>query len=184
MNAWKHFKLVTKHKWYVFRNCWRARLIWRGITHDLSKYSPIEFRESVKYYTGIGSPIDTCKKLHGYSRAWLHHKGRNSHHYEYWQDNFDKGGEPLKMPFKDATELVCDYIAAGMAYQKKDFTYQGEYEWWQNKCKNPIAMHPDTKRYVDIMLRTMAREKCNDCLRPKRARYFYKMSRIKDLKEI
>lgn len=176
--ALKHFKLITTHKYYVFKNCCQARLFWRGLKHDMSKYSPAEFFESVKYFTGDKSPIDNCKADKGYSAAWMHHKGRNTHHYEYWQDNFDKGGQPLKMSYKDATELVCDYIAAGMAYQKKNFTYEGEYEWWKNKCKNPIAMHPDTKRYVDIMLKTMAREGSNDCLRPKRAKYFYKISSI------
>lgn len=174
--AFKHFVLVTKHKGYVFKNCWKAGLIWRGIKHDMSKYSPTEFLESVKYFTGDKSPIDNCKAHKGYSKAWMHHKGRNSHHYEYWQDNFDKGGQPIRMPYKDALELVCDYIAAGQAYQKKNFTYKGEYEWWQNKCKNPIAMHPQTKRFVELMLKTMANEESNDCLRKARAKYYYKIT--------
>ena len=174
--AFKHFVLITKHKGYVFKNCWKAGLIWRGIKHDLSKYSPTEFIESVKYFTGDKSPIDNCKAHKGYSKAWMHHKGRNTHHYEYYVDNFDKGGQPLQMPFDDALELVCDYIAAGQAYMKKNFTYKGEYEWWKNKCKNPIAMHPNTKRFVELMLKTMSNEDCNDCLRKKRAKYYYRIS--------
>lgn len=174
--AFKHFMLITKHKGYVFKNCWKAGIIWRGIKHDMSKYSPTEFLESIKYFTGDKSPIDNCKAHKGYSKAWMHHKGRNSHHYEYWQDNFDKGGQPIRMPYEDAIELVCDYIAAGQAYQKKEFTYKGEYEWWQNKCKNPIAMHPQTKRFVELMLKTMANEENNDCLRKPRAKYYYKVA--------
>lgn len=179
--ALKHFKLITTHKMYVFKNCIKAKIIWRGIVHDLSKYSPTEFLESVKYFTGTDSPINACKKDKGWSKAWMHHKGRNTHHYEYWQDNFDNGGTPLKMPYKDAVEMVCDYIAAGQAYQKKNFTYAGEYTWWQNKSKNKIAMHPDTKRFVDIMLKTMMNEENNDCLRPTRAKYFYKISSVKEV---
>ena len=174
--AFKHFKLITTHKKYVFRNCVKAGLIWRGIKHDMSKYSPIEFLESVRYFTGDKSPIDNCKKANGWSKAWMHHKGRNTHHYEYWQDNFDHGGVPLQMPYEDALEMVCDYIAAGQAYMKKDFTYQGEYDWWLNKKSHGIAMHPNTLKFVDIMMKTMRNENNNDCLRPARAKYYYEIS--------
>lgn len=179
--ALKHFKLITTHKWYVFKNCCKAGIIWRGIKHDMSKYSPIEFFESVKYFTGEDSPINLCKEINGVSKAWLHHKGRNSHHYEYWQDNFDQGGKALEMPFLDAVELICDYIAAGQAYQKKNFTYKGEYEWWINKSKNPLAMHPNTKRFIDIMLKVMSLEENNDCLRRVRAMYYYTASQVAEV---
>ena len=86
MNIIKHFITITKHKWLVLILCIKAGIPWRGIVHDLSKYSPTEFIESVKYYQGDHSPITECKKENGYSKAWLHHKGRNKHHYEYWYD--------------------------------------------------------------------------------------------------
>lgn len=114
----------------VARYCFHYGLIWRGIKHDFSKFSPIEFFESAKYYNGTHSPIDECKKDKGYSKAWLHHKGRNSHHYEYWQDNFDNGGTPLCMPFNDTLEMLCDYLAAGCAYMGKNFSYAAESDWW------------------------------------------------------
>ena len=173
-NIIKHFKLVCIHKKYVFLNCKKAGLFWAGIKHDLSKFSPTEFLESVKYYDGTKSPIDVCKQKHGYSKAWLHHKGRNPHHYEYWQDNFDKGGEPLRMPYKYALELVCDYLGAGKAYMKEKFSYQAEYEWWLNKKKNGLAMHPHTLNFVEAMLKTMKNENSNDCLRPIRSKYIYR----------
>jgi hypothetical protein len=143
-----HLKTVTKHKywvWYYMRKCGHG---WRGLWHDMSKFSPTEFFESVKYYTGNRSPIIACRKDIGYSKAWLHHKGRNRHHYEYWVDNFDNGGQPLQMPYKDAVEMLCDYLGAGRAYMGKAFTYQKEYEWWCNKCKNPLAMHPNTLGFI------------------------------------
>ena len=179
--AVKHFILISKHKWYVFKNCCKARLFWRGIKHDLSKYSFVEFWESVKYFTGDKSPIDNCKAHKGYSKAWMHHKGRNTHHYEYYVDNCDNGGVAIQMPFDDALELVCDYIAAGQAYMENGFTYKNEYDWWKNKCKNPIAMHPNTKRFVELMLKTMSNEENNDCLRPARAKYYYKISSVKEV---
>ena len=174
--AIKHFLLVCNHKKYVFKYCCKAGIILRGLKHDLSKFSPVEFFESVKYFSGDKSPIDNCKAEKGYSKAWLHHKGRNSHHYEYWQDNFDKGGTPLQMPFKDALEMVCDYLGAGKAYSKKNFTYEGEYKWWQNKKRNGIAMHPQTKAFIEMMMKQMAKENSCDCIRKKRAKFYYDLS--------
>ena len=84
-----HFNLVNKHRFKVFKLCCKAGIPFRGLLHDLSKYSPTEFFESVKYYEGSYSPITNCKKENGYSKAWLHHKGRNKHHYEYWYDYSD-----------------------------------------------------------------------------------------------
>jgi hypothetical protein len=119
-----------------------------GITHDMSKFSPTEFWEGVKYYQGNRSPIEACKEINGYSEAWFHHKGRNKHHYEYWVDNLDCGGTPTKMPYRYAKELICDYIAAGRAYMGDDFTYQMELEWWYRKLEKPLAMHSCTKAFV------------------------------------
>lgn len=155
-NARKHFMTVCRHKRWVFHYCRIAGIPWRGIKHDISKFSPTEFFESVKYFQGDRSPIDACKEENGYSKAWLHHKGRNKHHYEYWQDNFDNGGQPLQMPFKDALEMVCDYLGAGRAYMKDNFNYQAEYEWWQNKKSKPLAMHPQTEGFVEFILYHLA----------------------------
>ena len=154
----KHFGKICQHKYWIFYYCCKAGIPWRGIKHDMSKFSPTEFWESVKYYQGNRSPIDACKEEKGVSKAWLHHKGRNTHHYEYWVDNFDKGGQPVEMPFKDAVEMLCDYLGAGRAYMGKNFTLQAEYEWWTKKCAKPIAMHPNTKAFIQRILCTMAAE--------------------------
>lgn len=154
--AWKHLKKILVHKYWVFRYCCKAGIPVQGLLHDLSKFSPVEFFESVKYYQGDGSPIDACKKANGYSKAWLHHKGRNPHHYEYYIDNFDNGGEPLVMPYKYAVEMLCDYLGAGRAYSGKSFTYTGEQKWWMNKVSKPIAMHPVIKCFLDLCFDNIA----------------------------
>lgn len=160
--ALKHFKTICKHKYWVGKYCFKVGFYKQGILHDLSKFSPTEFIESVKYYQGTSSPIDACKKDKGCSNAWLHHKGRNKHHYEYWQDNFDKGGESLLMPFEYAVEMLCDYLGAGRAYMGDKFSYGAEYNWWLNKMKNPVAMHPLNKNFIEKVLCELARrEKAN-----------------------
>lgn len=172
-NAVGHFSVICRHKYYVFQNCLVAGMPLTGIMHDMSKFSYIEFMEGVKYYQGTKSPIIACKEAEGYSKGWLHHKGRNKHHYEYWQDNFDQGGKSLQIPFKYALELVCDYIAAGKAYAGDSFTYQREYEWWLNKLKKPLAMHKQTKLFITYMLKSMADKNTNRVLNKAYARKVY-----------
>ena len=162
-NFYNHFKKVCNHKKWVGYYCFKAGIPWRGIKHDMSKFSPIEFWESVKYYQGDRSPIDRCKEINGWSKAWQHHKGRNDHHYEYWQDDFDHGGKPLIMPPECAIEMLCDYLGAGRAYSGDLFTYSGEWDWWVNKSKNPLAMHPAVKMFITVELKGLAKlELSND----------------------
>lgn len=155
-NILGHLKTVLMHKWWVFYYCCQVGLIWRGLVHDLSKFSPTEFWESVKYYDGgKGSPINKCKQANGgVSRAWLHHRGRNTHHYEYWTDNYDNETfSRIRMPKDDFLEMICDYMAAGRTYMGKNFSFQAEYDWWQNiKAPTCNAMNEYTKRRVDMAL--------------------------------
>lgn len=155
ISAKNHLQTVLTHKKWVFYYCCKAGIPLQGLVHDLSEFSPTEFMESINYYTGTHSSIDECKKKNGVSYAWMHHKGRNPHHYEYWQDNFDKGGQPIKMPYKYAVELLCDYLGDGRAYQRERFTYKGEYEWWLKKRELIKSMHPHTFRFVDKIFSTM-----------------------------
>lgn len=155
-NIFAHFYKICVHKKWVLHYCYNAGITWRGIKHDLSKFSPTEFWESVKYYQGTASPIDAAKKAKGWSKAWMHHKGRNSHHYEYWVDNHDNGGKPLIMPFKDTLELLCDYLGAGRAYMGKKFSYSAEFQWWQAKAQKPLAMHHVTKWFISTILADFA----------------------------
>ena len=145
-----HLKTVLIHKWYVFKYMNMCGYPFRGLLHDLSKFSWTEFSESVKYYTGDRSPINNCKLKNGYSLAWLHHKGRNNHHYEYWVDYLDKGGIPVKMPKKYVIELICDWIAGGKTYCKnrgEEFTYDYELKYVEQKLKT-ANIHKDTKKYI------------------------------------
>lgn len=153
-NAVKHFKKICIHKYYVAKYCFMCGLYWQGIVHDLSKFSPTEFCESVKYYCGTGSPINACKADKGYSLAWFHHRGRNLHHWAHWVDDFDQGMIPKKMPFKYVLEMMCDYLGAGQAYSKEKFTIWQEYDWWKIHRKIDV-MHKDVIKAMDIMFAAM-----------------------------
>ena len=125
-----HLHLVNKHRWIVFKLCVKAGIPFRGLLHDLSKYSPTEFWESVKFYNGSHSPILEAREVNGYSKAWLHHKGRNKHHSEYWYDSRAKVPSPI-MPYKYVVEMICDKLAAGIAYNGKNWTNSTQKEYWK-----------------------------------------------------
>lgn len=145
-NLVKHTFLVMRHKWRVFINCTKCGLPWRGFVHDLSKFSPTEFFESVKYYQGDRSPIGVCRRETGMSQAWLHHKGRNRHHIEYWLDP-ECQIQP-KMPYKYAVECVCDKLAATRVYAGKGYSSDLPLLHWEKYgCK--VNGNPDTMRFIE-----------------------------------
>lgn len=145
--AWKHFKLVTKHRWIVYKLCSMAGIKYRGLIHDLSKYSPFEFFESVKYYNGEKSPIQISREKRQYSKAWLHHKGKNKHHEEYWYD----WNAPIKapiIPYKYLIEMLCDNISAGLVYKGENWTKEYPLHYWGNH-KNKELFHPKIIDFFD-----------------------------------
>ncbi len=152
----RHLNTVLMHKKYVCHYCFMCGLYYQGIVHDLSKFSPVEFFESVKYYNGKISPINVCKEQNEYSLAWFHHRGRNKHHWEYWYDRFEKGGHACKIPWKYVLEMVCDFLGAGVAYSGglNKFDMENEYKWWQEKRKL-AKLHPDTLKVIDILMDSM-----------------------------
>ncbi len=171
-NIFLHLKLVTYHRWLVFKLCLRAGVPWRGFLHDLSKYSPTEFLESIKYYTGDNSPISGAKKDKGYSKAWLHHKGRNKHHAEYWVDENAPDKTPV-IPYKYAVEMICDKLAAGKAYMKKDFTNEYELQYWL-KEKEKIRINEKTAKFVTEVLEKVAKDGVKKSITKKNMKEIYK----------
>ena len=121
----KHYKTIHHHKMLVMQGCFRCGLYWQGLTHDLSKLSPVEFWAGAKYWQGTCSPNNAQRKAEGYSAAWLHHKGRNKHHLEYWIDyapNGDHAMAGMRMPNRYVAEMVCDRIAASKNYKGTSYT--------------------------------------------------------------
>ena len=160
VKCFKHFHLVNKHRFRVFILSCKAGIPIRGLLHDLSKYSPTEFFESVKYYNGKKSPIHVCRMEKGYSNAWLHHKGRNKHHFEYWEDVSSRGGRNgVFPPYKYIVEAVCDKIAAGMTYKGKEWTKDEPLKYWNGvESKTNISYHPATIEFMDNILTQISKD--------------------------
>lgn len=155
-NAFKHLSRVLKHKHLVFKYSCMFGIPLRGFFHDMSKFHPIEFFESVKYWDEEKSPLANAKLQKGWSDAWYHHRSRNRHHWEFWADNFEAGVNCPIMPYKYTVEMLCDWLAAGKTYHGKDFTFQDELDWWNNYKRDRVKMHPANKEYINIMLSALA----------------------------
>lgn len=149
-----HLRTVGRHRRLVRKGCFKIGLYMQGLTHDLSKYSPAEFWPGVKYYQGVRSPNVAQRRTLGYSPAWLHHKGRNKHHFEYWTDyneSTDQFAVPVKMPRKYVAEMIMDRIAACKVYKKNEYTDASAYEYLHKR--DPESMfHPDTYKELDYAL--------------------------------
>ena len=146
---WEYFKKVCRHKWHVGRACFRYGLYWRGIVHDLSKFSRAEFGPYAMYFhTPDGKSSYRTKTA--FDHAWRHHVAHNPHHWEYWIA-FNRGYPvAADMPEKYILEMVADWIGAGM-------TYDGQPDpnvWYYGKdAKSIIMMTQRTRDRVEELLR-------------------------------
>lgn len=146
-----HLKTINQHKIKVTQLCFRCGLIKQGILHDLSKYSPVELKTGFHYYQGFRSPIDAQKEAEGYSFSWLHHKGRNPHHWEYWIDNGLEGIKPIPMKFKYVVEMFCDRVAASQIYLKENYCDDSPWKYYRDHQKH-MFIAPQTERQILYLL--------------------------------
>lgn len=157
-----HFRTITKHRHQVIIHCAKAGILWQGLRHDLSKYTPTEFLPGIKYYTGTKSPNEGEREECGYSMAWLHHKGRNRHHFEYWSDynTASHKVEPVEMPYRFLVEMFCDRVAASKIYNGSNYRQTDSLEYF-NRRKAQRTIHPKTSQELEELL-VMLAEKGED----------------------
>ncbi|MBQ7507406.1 MAG: catalase [Lachnospiraceae bacterium] len=154
MKALSHLLTVNEHRRQVRRLCFKAGLYWQGLTHDLSKYSPAEFFVGAKYYQGNRSPNNAQREQEGVSTAWLHHKGRNKHHLEYWVDyglGDSVGLQGMRMPVKYVVEMLADRIAACKTYQKEGYTEESPLEYFKKGQKH-LLLHKRSGKLLEMLL--------------------------------
>lgn len=159
-----HFKTITKHKFLVMGQCFKVGLIWQGLAHDMSKYSPTEFIPGAKYYMGTSSPCNEERRVTMQSKAWMHHKGRNKHHFEYWIDwNPDTNAGPghkwdlvgTKMPVRYVVEMYCDRVAASKNYMGKAYNQTKPLEYY-NGGPTRRWLHPESADLIELLLNMLA----------------------------
>jgi len=154
-----HFRTITRHRHRVIAHCFRAGIGLQGLFHDLSKYSPAEFIPGARYYLGTRSPNEGEREALGYSLAWMHHKGRNRHHFEYWHylNPKTKMYEPVKMPFRFVKEMFCDRVAASKIYKGREYTDAMPLEYFSRRNARK-KMDADTADLLEEWLALVAKE--------------------------
>ena len=159
MKALQHLQTINHHKYLVMKECFEVGLYKQGLLHDMSKYSPSEFWVGVMHYQGTRSPNEGEREDYGYSKAWMHHKGRNKHHFEYWID-YDVDGSRtvlagMKMPVKYVAEMFCDRIAASRIYNKEKYKDSDPLDYYIKGLGHYI-MHPETDALLHKLLQMLA----------------------------
>lgn len=160
MKALEHLKTVMHHKKLVRQGCFKVGLYRQGLFHDMSKFSPTEFLVGCKYYQGDRSPNNGEREEKGLSYSWLHHKGRNKHHMEYWIDfglGTDQPVAGMKMPTRYVVEMFFDRVAASKTYNKEKYADDLPLKYYNNGKKYHV-IHPESKELLEKML-TMLAEK-------------------------
>lgn len=154
MNVWGHFRTITKHRHMVMKLCFRVGLYRQGLAHDLSKYSYTEFSKGIRYFQGDRSPNNYEREVTGISLSWLHHKGRNRHHFEYWLDyDMENPGRMtgMIMPRKYIAEMFCDRIAACRVYERDAYTPASPARFFY-RSRGRFLMHDVTRRELGYLL--------------------------------
>lgn len=159
MHIWEHFRTITQHKILVTGYCFRIGLFRQGLAHDLSKYAPSEFLKGCRYWQGNRSPNNAEREDTGLSLAWLHHKGRNKHHFEYWIDygiNCETTITGMAIPQKYVAEMICDRIAASRTYQGAAYTDRSAYIYFMNSKERLWFVHQDCMEQLEYLLAILA----------------------------
>lgn len=160
MHPIAHFRTITRHRNTVLRYCIKAGIPLQGLLHDLSKYSPVEFIPGMLYYQGTRSPNEEERERLGYSVAWMHHKGRNKHHFEYWSDVSTKTFryEPVEMPTRYLIEMFCDRVAASRIYRGEQYRDSDPLEYFLRGMRHGRPMHPKTAKKLHFLLSMLAEQ--------------------------
>ncbi len=159
--AMGHLQTITRHHNLVCLYCLRAGLVRQGLFHDLSKLSPTELLVGIRYYQGNRSPNNAEREDRGYSSAWLHHKGRNRHHYEYWLDYSADPAAPhgmcgAKMPRRYVAEMIFDRVSASRVYLGESYTDEAPLQYFLASRDRSWYIHDVTKRQMEFLLRMWA----------------------------
>jgi hypothetical protein len=140
---------ILRHKYFVFIECAKQGLIWRGLVHDLSKFRPSEFFPYAENFYGKKTPSKPKEKTDAFNWAWLHHISRNKHHWEFYVLGYDsekKAPKVFDMPMRYRKEMLADWRGAGRA---QGFTEKDECKNWYLKNKEKMVLSSNTREWIE-----------------------------------
>jgi hypothetical protein len=138
----RYLRTVIKHKYYVFIAGFKFGVpLYRLIIHDWSKFLPSEWFPYVDKFERSNDSL-------AFEIAWLKHKHRNPHHWEYWVDN---EGDCYLPPPSYLREMVADWMAAGKAYEG-EWPTENNWVWYTNN-QHKIRLKGAARVYVEELMK-------------------------------
>ena len=165
MQYWSHFKYTIIHKYFVFLECCKRGIVWRGIMHDMSKFSPSEFGAYANYFFNPDGTRKTnpetgdSNQVEAFKRAWCYHAHYNDHHPSYWisiphnsqTSLVGSNNYVVLLPNISAIkEMISDMIGASAAQGNVD-PKQGAMRYYLNN-KNQVILHPSARQILEMEL--------------------------------
>ena len=158
--ALAHFHTITKHKILVMKECFRGGAVPAGAAPRSFQIQSHRVPGGDADITrGPGGPNNAEREDKGYSSAWLHHKGRNKHHYEYWID-YSLDGKHLLAGYADAGPVCGGDVPGTGSLQARSI------KAISTKTAIPLSiipngkagelMHPETRALLEKLLHMLA----------------------------
>lgn len=141
----KYHWYLLRHRWFVFVECCKVGIPFRGLVHDLSKYLPDEFFPYMYWFYVKKNPDNVRLYEEQFHMAWLRHQKRNPHHWQWWLLTMDKGQTVrMWMPIRVRKEMLADWRGASRAITGGDNTKQ----WYLNN-REFIKVDPITADWIE-----------------------------------
>jgi len=140
---------LLRHKWFVFLEAYKLGIPWRGLLHDLSKFTPFQWFAYLNYLCSDSGDPKWEEFKRKFEYACLEHYHLNPHHWQYWvlrKDNGEIKALPMSDPF--CREMLADWRGAGKA--KKGYDDSRE---WYLKNKESMLLHEETRQWIEQQLR-------------------------------
>ena len=152
---WLYFKYVTRHKWFVFlaglqigpelEYQWPLWIL-RLALHDWDKFTPVEWRGYKRRFDN-GNDFSLMADDPDYHMAYHMHMKRNKHHWQWWVSLRDGGKlRVLAMDENSQREFLADMRGMGRTVGKPNIAD------WYKANQDEMLLHPDTRRFVEMMI--------------------------------
>jgi len=141
---WRFFRFTILHKWYVFIECCKLGIPWRGLKHDMGKFRPKMFKVYARRYYA-GNAIDALPDL-DYLNCFSQHLRRSDHHWQYWV-YVRNNGTMMCLPMSNNArkELLADLRGSSLFYVT-------DVSVWYENHKQEFHMESETRKWLENQL--------------------------------
>lgn len=132
----RYLAYLQRHRQFVLEEAIKLYIPDRGLTHDLSKFSPEEFGPYADYFYG------------GHERANVPADVQYAFDYAWVLREDDSATKMLMMPEDALRELLADWRGAGRAILGD----KADTPAWYAQHRDRILLHPDSRAWIEHAL--------------------------------